>query len=232
MKDKTQLDRTPILESCRLSKPVRHLKATEAEAKVMDKEVTLIVGQMKSNWLRLGGLIQQFIDTQAFEVLGFPNMHAWMTTRLGESMSSAFSSLRSVRALRGVPEEKLSQIGERNANALTYLPVKERKSEKWLQKAATLPIKEFKQEVQIALQKKTGMATERFKTFSIALPEAVYEDICAAERKLARTLRIDIENRPGNRIQVWEALAQWILLTDEETIQVQAEGISHFRFER
>jgi hypothetical protein len=216
---------TPILELANLPKPVRLTKATRTEAEAMDEAVVRIVGEIRSNWLRLGSLIQRMIDTRAFEPLGFANMHSWMTARLGESMASAFSALRSVRALRGVPEEKLKRIGERNAHMLTCLPERERKSGEWLEKAATLPTKEFKQEVQIALEQKTGLSKERFKTFSVALPEAVYDYVCEAERKLARSLGIDTETNPGNRIQVWEAWAQWILQTDEETIKVQTEGM-------
>jgi hypothetical protein len=221
---------TPILEFGKLPKPGRRPKATKAEATAMDREAQQLVAQMRSGWLRLGRLICKIIDTQAYEAMGFPTMKTWMDARLGESASSAFSALRSVRALVGVAEEKLNRIGERNANALSYLPEKERKSEEWIQKAATLPTKEFKQEVRIALEKKTGMLPDRFKTFSIALPEPVYDSMCAAERKLARTLQIDIEDKPGNRIQVWEAFTQWILLTDEETIQAQTEGIADLRF--
>jgi hypothetical protein len=50
--------------------------------------------------------------------------------------------------------------------------------------------------------------------------------MCQAERKLARSLQIDIEDKPGNRITVWEAFAQWILQTDEETIQTQTQGMT------
>ena len=82
-------------------------RATKAEAEAMDREAVHIVGEMRSSWLRLGSLIQRMIDTGAIEVLGFPSMHSWMTTRLGESISNAFSALRSVRALKGVPQEKL-----------------------------------------------------------------------------------------------------------------------------
>ena len=166
------------------------------------------------------------METQAFEVLGFPNVHAWMTARLGESLSSAFSALRSVRALQGVPEEKLKRIGERNAHMLTYLPEKERKNEEWIEKAATLPTKDFNRVVRAALEKRTGLPLEKFKTWSIALPEAVYENMCAAEKKLAWSLGFDIESHPGLRIQVWEAWTQWILLqTDEPVIKVQTEGM-------
>jgi hypothetical protein len=48
-----------------------------------------------------------------------------MTAQLGESTSSAFSALRSVRALKGVTEEKLKRIGERNAHMLTKNAVPE-----------------------------------------------------------------------------------------------------------
>ena len=223
MNMKEQMNRTPILELRRLSKPMRRPKATDAEAKAMDREVIHIVGQMRSNWLRLGRLIQEISDTQAFVPLGFPNMNAWMTSRLGESLSSAFSALRSVRALRGVPEEKLKQICERNANALSYLPEKVRKSDEWLEKAAKLPTKEFKQEAKALVEKKTGIQSEKFKTFSVALPESVYEMMLAAEKKIARSLDMDIETRPGLRVSLWEAWTQWILQTDEETIKVQTE---------
>jgi hypothetical protein len=142
------------------------------------------------------------VDTDAIEVLGFPSVQAWMEARLGASVSNAFSALRSVRALKGVPQEQLERIGERNAHELTYVPEKERKSEEWLEKAATLPTKEFKQEVRKAIEKKTGLPSESFKTFSIALPEKVYESLCEAEKKLAGALCIDIEDKPGSRILV------------------------------
>jgi len=215
---------TPILELTKHPK-IGLPKATKAEATAMDKEVVRIVEQIRSNWLHLGSLIQRMIDSYAFEALGFHGMHSWMRARFGDSLSSAYSALRSFRALRGIPQEKLELIGERNAHELTHLSKKERRSDEWIEKATTLPTKEFKQEVQIRLEAKTGIRRERFKTWSVALPEDVYESVCAAEQKLARSLKIDIETTPGNRITVWEALAQWILQTDEETIRIQTEGL-------
>jgi hypothetical protein len=225
MNVKTQRNETPILELAKLPKARRRPKATRAEAEAMDNDVVRIVGEIKSHWLRLGRLIQRFMETQAFEPLGFPNMHAWMIARLGESLSNAYSAARSVRALQGVPEEKLKLIGERNAHMLTCLPEKERKSKEWLEKAANLPTKDFKHQVQTFKQQKTGLPPENFRTFSIALPEAVYQNMLEAERKLARSLDIDIETKPGSRIQVWEAFTQWILQADEETIKAHTEGM-------
>jgi len=215
---------TPILELTGLRKPGRRPTATKTEAKAMDEQVRRILGQIRSNWLQLGRLVQDFRDTRAFEALGFPNFNAWMTARFGESLSSAFCALRSAVALEGIPEEKLNRIGERNAHMLTYLPEKERKSEEWLEKAAKLPTQDFNRVVRATLEKKTGLPQESFKTFSIALPKAVYESMIQAEKKLARSLGIDIETKPGNRIQVWEAFAQWILQIDDQTIKVQTVG--------
>jgi len=225
MNVKTRRNETPILELPSLPKPRCRSKATRAEAEAMDEDVVRIVGEIRSNWLRLGRLVQRFIETQAFEALGFPNVHAWMEARFGESLSGLFSALRSVRALEGVPEEKLKRIGERNAHMLTCLPEKERKSKEWLEKAANLPTKDFKHQVQTFKQQKTGLPPEDFRTFSIALPEAVYQNMLEAERKLARSLDIDIEAKPGSRIQVWEAFTQWILQADEETIKTHTEGM-------
>lgn len=217
--------RTPILESKGPRKPGRRATVTKAEAEAMDDQVIRILGEIRSNWLRLGRLVQDFRETRAFEPLGFPNFHAWMKERLGESLSSAFSALRSVCALEGVPEEKLKRIGERNAHMLTYLAEKDRRSDEWIEKAAILPTKDFNRVVRAALEKKAGLPQEKFKTWSIALPEAVYESMIEAEKKLASSLGIDIETKPGNRIQVWEAFAQWILQTDGQTIRTQTEGM-------
>jgi hypothetical protein len=224
MKLKIHGDITPILELEPLPKSVRRPKATEAEARALDQKVIQTLEVMRSSWLRLGSLIQKVIDTRAFEPLGFRTMKDWMDARLGKSMSTAYSALRSVRALKGIPEQKLERIPERNAYHLTRLPETERQSDRWVEKAATLPTKEFKDEVETELERKTGLAREEFRAFSVALPEPVYDSLCAAEEKIAGALIIDIETKPGSRILVWEALAQWILQTDEETIKIQTEG--------
>jgi hypothetical protein len=217
-------DRSAILELDRLPKPVRRPKATEAQAQALDQEIVQIIKVMRSSWLRLGSLIQKVIDTRAFEALGFRTMKDWMDARLGKSTSTAYSALRSVRALKGIPEQKLERIPERNAHHLTRLPERERQSETWIERAATLPTREFKEEVEAELEKETSLPREKFRTFSVALPESVYHNMCDAEKKLARSLSLDIETQPGNRIQVWEAFSQWILQTDEQTIREQTEG--------
>src|ERR1700692_3327434 len=103
MNPKTQTDRTPILELPRLPRPMRRPKATEAEAKAMEKEAVRVASEMRTGWLGLGSLIGKMMDSQAHEALGYHSTQAWMKARLGESASSAFSALRSGRALEGVP---------------------------------------------------------------------------------------------------------------------------------
>jgi len=202
----------------------RH-QATKAEAQAIDKQVTRIVGDMKSNWLRLGNLVQRVIDTRAWAPLGFPNMDAWINARLGESARrTAYLAVRNLKALKGIPEEKLKQIGPKNAEALTYLPERQRKSEEWIDKAATLPVKEFKQEVEAAREKATGHPPEEFRTFSIRVTKRVYDDMVDAEAKVARMLSLDIEQRPGLKGEVWFAIATMVNTTPEEHLIVEIEG--------
>src|SRR5579862_7814120 len=101
--------------------------ATKEEAKSLDQEATQIIKAMKRSWLSLGLVIKRMIETEAYEQLGFRSMRAWMESRLGEQMASAYQSLRAVKALDGVPEWKLEKIGTRNAQVLVRLPEKERK---------------------------------------------------------------------------------------------------------
>ena len=75
MSTKTRQNRTPMLELARLQKPVRRPRATEAEAKTLDREVIRLVAD-KSGWLRLGLLVQKVSESHAFMALGFPTMYA------------------------------------------------------------------------------------------------------------------------------------------------------------
>ena len=121
-----------------------------------------------------------------------------MTARFGENLSNVYSALRSIRVLKGVPEEKPERIGERNAHMSTYLPEKERKSDVWLEKAATSPNRGFKREVEMSVQKQTGLPPEEFRAFSLALPKPVYESLCAAEeRRRSRGLSVATTRSPA-----------------------------------
>jgi hypothetical protein len=220
---KTDAGSTPTLELAKFPKPTRRPKATLAEANAMDREAVRIAAEMKSGWLRLGTLIHKMAETGAFETLGYSSMHSWMTNRLGESMSGAYSALRSVRALQGISEAKLEKIGTRNAQVLVRLPDRERKSDLWITKAQTLPEKALRAEVDVVIERKTGMPKEKFRFWGEAVPESVAQKLDEMMVKIGRVLEVDITQRSG-RITALEALAATISNTPDEQLKAETEG--------
>jgi hypothetical protein len=83
----TEGPRTPILELGPSPKGFRRPRATKAEAEVLDKKVARVVSEIRSSWLLLGRLVERVRETRAFEALGFPGFHAWMTARLTPNKS-------------------------------------------------------------------------------------------------------------------------------------------------
>jgi hypothetical protein len=205
-----------------LQHPRPHM-ATKEEAMGLDREATQIVKAMKRGWLSLGLVMKRMSETQAFEQLGFRSMRAWMESRLGEQMASAYQSLRAVRALDGVPESKLEKVGTRNAQLLVRLPEKVRKSDEWIDKAATLSERALRAEVDALIEGKTHMPKEQFRYWGEAVPESVAQKLDEMMTKIGRVLEVDITERPG-RITALEALAATILNTTEELLKTEIEG--------
>jgi hypothetical protein len=197
--------------------------ATKEEAKNLDREATQIIKAMKRSWLSLGLVMTRMSESRAYEQLGFRSMRAWMESRLGEQMASAYQSMRAVRALEGVSESKLEKIGTRNAQVLVRLPEKERKSDRWIDKAATLPEKELRAEVDALIEGKTHMPKEKFRYWGEAVPESVAQKLDEMMTKIGRVIEVDITEKPG-RITALEALAATILTTPEENLKVEIEG--------
>ena len=150
-------------------------------------------------------------------------MRAWMESRLGEQMASAYQSLRAVRALDGVPESKLEKVGTRNAQVLVRLPEKERKSDEWIDKAATLSERALRAEVDALIEGKTHMTKEKFRYWGEVVPESVAQKLDEMMTKIGRALEVDITERSG-RITALEALAATILNTTEELLKTEIEG--------
>jgi hypothetical protein len=119
--------------------------ATKEEAKNLDREATQIIKAMKTGWLSLGLVAKRMSETRAYEPLGFRSMHAWMESRFGEQIASAYQSMRAIKALEVIPESKLEKIETRNAQVLVRLPAKERTSDEWIEKAANLPERQLNQ---------------------------------------------------------------------------------------
>jgi hypothetical protein len=197
--------------------------ATTEEAQSLDREATQLIKAMKRSWLSLGLVVNRMSETRAFEQLGFKSLRMWMDSRLGEQVASAYQALRSVRALAGVPESKLEKIGTRNAQVLVRLPEKERKSDEWIEKAAKLPERELKAEVDAAIEKKTHMPKEKFRFWGEPVPESVAQKLDEMMTKIGRVLQLDVSERPG-RITALEALAATILNTSDEQLKAEIEG--------
>jgi hypothetical protein len=198
--------------------------ATKEEAMGLDREATQIIKEMKRSWLSLGLVMKKVSETQAYEQLGFRSMRAWMESRFGEQVASAYQAMRAVRALEGVPESKLEKIGTRNAQVLVRLPEKERKSDQWIEKAAMLPERELRAEVDALIEGKTQMPKEKFRFWGEPVPESVAEKLDEMMTKIGRVLEVDISERPG-RITALEALAATILNTTEEQLKIEIEGM-------
>jgi hypothetical protein len=201
----------------------RQRLATKEEAVGLDREATQIIKEMKRSWLSLGLVMKRVSETQAYEQLGFRSMRAWMEARLGEQVASAYQSMRAVRALEGVPESKLEKIGTRNAQVLLRLPEKERKSDRWIEKAAKLPERELRAEVDALIEGKTQMPKEKFRFWGEPVPESVAQKLDEMMTKIGRVIEVDISERAG-RITALEALAATILTTPEEQLIVEIEG--------
>ena len=198
--------------------------ATKEEAVDLDRKATQIIKEMKRSWLSLGLVMKRVSETQAYEQLGFRSMRAWMESRLGEQMASAYQSMRAVRALEGVPESMLEKIGTRNAQVLVRLPEKERKSDQWIEKAAKLPERELRAEVDALIEGKTHMPKEKFRFWGEPVPESVAQKLDEMMAKIGRVLEVDVSERPG-RITALEALAATILTTPEEQLKIEIEGM-------
>lgn len=198
--------------------------ATKEEAKDLDHEAIQIFKEMKRSWLSLGLVMKRVSETQAYEQLGFRSMRAWMGSRFGEQMASAYQAMRAVKALDGVPESKLEKIGTRNAQVLVRLPEEERKSDQWIEKAAKLPERELRAEVDALIEGKTHMPKEKFRFWGEAVPESVAEKLDEMMTKIGRVLEVDVSERPG-RITALEALAATILNTTEEQLKTEIEGM-------
>jgi hypothetical protein len=206
-----------------LQHSMRPRLASKEEAVGLDHVATQIIKEMKRSWLSLGLVMKKVSETQAYEQLGFRSMRAWMESRLGEQMASAYQSMRAVRALDGVSESKLEKIGTRNAQVLVRLPEKERKSDRWIEKAAKLPERELRAEVDALIEGKTQMPKEKFRYWGEPVPESVAEKLDEMMTKTGRVLQVDVSERSG-RITVLEALAAMILNTPDEQLKVETEG--------
>lgn len=199
------------------------VKTTKSEAASLTRKVKAYWRKMETSWSALGRLVDQCLKKRVPEALGL-TAEQWMEQTIPGSSRRAWRALRSIRALQGVPEEKLSQITEGNAQALTRLPEKERKDPAWINKAVNLPNEDFKEEVETLREKKTGIRRQEFITVHLSMPREVFDKWEAAVQKMARVCCIDLLGNEGRRLLVYERIAALVDGISEEALKNATEG--------
>jgi len=181
---------------------------------------------LKKGWMHLGREVQKSVDLGVPALLG-RTMREWMAETFDESASHIYRQLQSYRALKSIPEATLRRIPEANAHELVKLPQKERKARLIVSQAVSQKPQQFKETVARIRKEKYGIEPDRYKTFAVRVPEAVYDRLIAAQDKMAHILNLDLnieEMRSANLITVWEAVAQLVNDTDESQLKMEVEG--------
>jgi hypothetical protein len=205
---------------------VRLKEASKDEAKTLTKTVQTKVKAIERGWWSLAKLVDTCLKRHVPAALGM-NAHTWLHTYMEGSLSDAFRKLRIVRALAGVPEQKIVAMKERNAYELCRLPEKERKSAEWVNKATRLPVEEFKEEVAHVLEKK-GITREPMTDFYVRLTQSAHDNVVEpAMQKAARLLSIDLEQKPQLLVEVFEKICLFVLTTEDERFLIETEGGKH-----
>lgn len=181
---------------------------------------------LKKGWLHLGREVQKSMDLGVPGLLG-KTARQWMAETFDESASHIYRQMQSYRALKSIPEATLQEIPEANARELVKLPQKDRKASVIVSQAVSQKPKEFRQTVAKIRKEKYGIEPDKFRTFAVRIPEAIFDRLIAAQDKMATILGLDLnheESRPAKLITIWEAIAELINGTDESQLKTEVEG--------
>lgn len=205
---------------------INRKQLTKAQALARTRKHRSDLVGLKKGWLQLGRAVAKSILLGVPAAMGM-TMRAWIDDTFEQSASHIFRQLQNFQALKGVSESQLEKMPEGNAHQLTRLSEKERKSPAMIQKAITLKPSEFK-EVVDEVRNKNGHKPEEWATYARRIPKSVYDEMLAAEDKVARILQLDIAEesakRMTNLILIVEAIAALINTTDELHLKVEIEG--------
>lgn len=201
----------------------KHITVSKKQAQKRTSKLVAHWHQMETEWASLGKEVSDCIRDRVPAALGM-TAQTWMEKCIPGSATKAWRALRIHRALQSLPQKKVLQLTEGNANALARLPEKQRKSKTWLKKAIDTPTEKFREEVATELAEKHGIKREEFISLRVSLPRSIFEKWEASFKKIAMIANIDIEQDDRKRIQVWEYLAAFIDGIGEETIKNVTEG--------
>jgi hypothetical protein len=202
----------------------KHISVSKQQAQKRTSKIIARLRGMERDWACLGKEISDCLRDNVPAALGM-TAQAWMEATVPGSTTKAWRALRIHRALASLPQKKVLQLTEGNANALARLPEKQRKSKTWLKKAIDTPTEKFREEVATELAEKHGIKREEFISLRVSLPRSIFEKWEASFKKIAMIANIDIEQDDRKRIAVWEYLAAFIDGIPEETIKNVTEGV-------
>jgi hypothetical protein len=184
--------------------------------------------QLERSWFKLGRSVGKAIHRGEHTALRL-TIDEWMQdTFMDSSPAKLWRALRSTKALAGLADSVLDRLTESSAYELAKLPEKMRKSEEYIDKAATMPVDEFKKEVADVLAKKHPEPKEEFRTWALRVPLSVYEMLKAAEAHAAEAMQLDISDADGKaagrKILIWERVAHLLSETGLSHLQALMAG--------
>lgn len=203
------------------------LAITKKDALASTAEIKREVGTAKKARIRILRMIARSIDADEYKIAGFTEIATWLEhVGIETSVSHFLRLLHNVRALKDVPTATLESIPEGSQHILARIPEKAR-TRALIEKAATQRPSEFRATVAKTVYHEPN-GDEPWATYSRSMPRGIYDELIAAEEKIARVLDLDIGKdspmRPTNLKTVIEAIAALVNLTPEEHLKTEIEG--------
>jgi hypothetical protein len=197
--------------------------ATKSEAEAATASLKADFQKFTAAWWEMGKRVKDALDRQVPAALGM-NAYDWMKAVFGDTASVAKiqRSLKIARALNGIPEEKVQLLTEGKAYLLTLL--KEPDRAEFVDQAIVATNEQFKEMVEQRRIEYGITPDEKRVHLGVSLPESVAGRWGEAEKKVARLHDLDIELKPGLRIQVFEIIAEFILQTPDEVLMAEMVG--------
>ena len=206
-----------------LSKSVGHTQtATSKEAKGRQ----LWLRKQDRTWLKIGRKVALGLERHDWESLGYANSRAWLQDTCPNSLSWIFQALKAVKVLRGVPDSLLQRLPREKSVELTRLPEQERnttaKITRWVETAISAPtVADVRKSVNMARH----TPDEPVRAWHLVVPESVFAELLAAEKKIADILRLDLDADRKLRIVVWSNIATLVNVTERERLVVEMQGV-------
>ena len=203
------------------------------KAQAMSKEASILVQRANADLWELADHVEKCLAMDVHGALGLTRKE-WMVKYLNGSVSDTYAKLKLARKLKELAPKDRKQLSIRNAQALTRLTEKERKSDSWVKKAKELPDREFVPMVQAHLEKKSTAYKDPLRTYAIMLSKSVFGVLEDAELRIAKIMGLELlpdESLPtqdryvdrGKREHVWEQMAKLINYASDDILRAKMD---------